>query len=88
VLIARRRERRLVAKIREVGVDHARCGGGKQIEADLVGEWDVTRVNLEDLAPPRLIRRVHGDAAIEAPGGVATLDPKSRAGSWRSATPR
>ena len=39
-----------------------------RVEVDVVGERHRARVDLEDLAPPGAVGRLHGDAAVEAPG--------------------
>ena len=39
-----------------------------RVEVDVVGERDLARVDLEDLAPALLVGRVDDDAAVEAAG--------------------
>jgi hypothetical protein len=66
VIAARREQRGLVDQQREVGARHARRRCGDALEVDGVGKRHRARVDLEDLQAPDLVRRLHGDAAIEA----------------------
>ena len=64
---ARGEQRGLVGEIREVRADHPGRALGNGVEVDVFGQWDRARVHFEDLAAPVAIRRLHGDAPVEAP---------------------
>ena len=64
----RREERGLVDEVREIRSDHAGRRRGDPLEVDVRRERHVSRVHLEDQAPPLAVGRQHGDATVEAPG--------------------
>src|SRR5215471_9049360 len=62
-----RQEGRLIDKVPEVSAHHAYSLLGETVEVDVGSERHVSRVNLEDGKPARLVRRLHHDPAVEAP---------------------
>ena len=79
---ARGEEGGLVDEVGEVGADHARGRGGERGQVDIGGERHAARVDCEDLLAAELVRRIHDDPPVEAPGtqerGVEHFGPVGR----------
>ena len=62
------KQRCLVDEIGEVGPDHPRRRRRNPAEVDVRRKRDVPRVHLEDRFAAGAVRRLHDNAAVEAPG--------------------
>jgi hypothetical protein len=83
VAAARGQQRGLVGEVREIGADHPRRRGGEGAEVDIAAQRNRSRVDLEDLAPPVAVGRLHRHAPVEAARAqqrrVQDLGPVGRA---------
>jgi hypothetical protein len=79
VVAPRAEQRGLVDEQGQVGAGHAGRGGGDRLEVGAVGERHAARVDLEDLEPPVAVRRMYGDAPVEAAGAQQRLVEDLRA---------
>jgi hypothetical protein len=65
MLPSRRRQRRLVHEIRQVGADHPGRRRCDPRQIDIGRERNVARVHAKNRLPTRAIRRLHGHPAVE-----------------------
>ena len=89
VAAARGEQRRLVDEVREVGADHARASSTAIRPRSTSGaERHDARVHLEDRLAAVPVRRLHGDAPVEAARAAAAPGRARRAGSSRRSRSR